>query len=62
MVRKYKIKLPKYKETQKKVVEKLEKLDLEMNKLINTLNIKVENYNALKKIILTQELNKKNAA
>tara|TARA_A100001234_G_scaffold212226_1_gene213560 strand:- start:351 stop:1205 length:855 start_codon:yes stop_codon:yes gene_type:complete len=62
MVRKYKIKLPKSKDTQKKIVKKLEKLDLEIHKFINILNMKVENYNVLKQIILTQELNNKKVA
>lgn len=62
MVKKYKIKLPKSKDEQKKVVERFEKLNLEINKLMNILNIKVQNYNILKKTILNKELNNKKAA
>lgn len=61
MVKKYKIKFPKSKDEQKKIVVMLNNLNSEITKLINISKIKAEKYILLKKSILKQELNNKAA-
>jgi len=61
MVKKYKIKFPKSKDAQKKIVVMLDNLNSEITELINISKNKTEKYILLKKSILTQELNNKAA-
>jgi hypothetical protein len=61
MVKKYKIKFPKSKDAQKKIVAMLDNSNSENTELINISKIRTEKYILLKKSILTQELNIKAA-
>jgi len=59
MVKKYKIKFPKSKDAQKKIVVMLDDLSSEITELTNISKIKTEKYILLQKSILTLELNNK---